>query len=63
MQRRAHKCQRQASTIIMTHCQIYSISVYESYSIEVINRTTDQRVPYARNEDFAYGDRGRLEWV
>jgi hypothetical protein len=32
-------------------------------SIEVINRTTDQRVPYARNEDFAYGDRGRLEWV
>ncbi|MEO2045238.1 MAG: VCBS repeat-containing protein [Pirellulales bacterium] len=32
-------------------------------SIEVINRTTDQRVPHARNEDFAYGDRGRLEWV
>ena len=25
--------------------------------------TTGQAVPYGRTEDFAYGDKGRIEWV
>ncbi len=37
--------------------------VLDPNSIEVINLTTNQPVPFARTEDFAYGDRGRLEWV
>ena len=32
-------------------------------SLEVLNLVTGEPVPFARTEDFAYGDRGRLEWV
>jgi len=32
-------------------------------SISVFNKATNKSIPFARNEDFAYGDRGRLEWV
>ena len=37
--------------------------VLDPNSIEVIDKATGQRVPFARTEDFAYGDRGRLEWA
>lgn len=37
--------------------------VLDPNSIAVINVTTGKTVPHARTEDFAYGDRGRLEWV
>lgn len=37
--------------------------VLDPNSIEVINLATGKSVPFARHEDFAYGDRGRLEWV
>ncbi len=37
--------------------------VLDPNSIEIVNRATGQAVPFARSEDFAYGDRGRLEWV
>ncbi|MEA1950461.1 MAG: VCBS repeat-containing protein, partial [Planctomycetota bacterium] len=36
--------------------------VLDPNSIEVINRATGKAVPFARSEDFAYGNRGRLEW-
>lgn len=32
-------------------------------SIEVVNVATGESVPRAVTEDFAYGDRGRVEWV
>jgi len=32
-------------------------------SVEVINVTTGERLPYALSGDFAYGDEGRIEWV
>ena len=37
--------------------------VLDANSIRVINATTGQRVASARTEDFAYSDRGRIEWV
>ena len=37
--------------------------VLDPNSIEVVNATSGQRVPFARREDLAYGDRGRIEWV
>ncbi|PHR91479.1 MAG: hypothetical protein COA78_34050 [Blastopirellula sp.] len=37
--------------------------VLDPNSIEVFNKTTGGKVAFARTEDFAYGDRGRLEWV
>jgi acyl-CoA thioesterase-1 len=37
--------------------------VFDPNSIAVINLATGDQVPFARNEDFAYSDRGRLEWV
>jgi hypothetical protein len=37
--------------------------VLDPNSITVVNKATGQPVPFSRNEDFAYGDRGRLEWV
>ncbi len=37
--------------------------VFDPNSIAVVNLATGERVPYARTEDFAYGDRGRVEWV
>jgi len=32
-------------------------------SITIINKATGKSVPFALSEDFAYNDRGRLEWV
>ncbi|MFT5028815.1 MAG: hypothetical protein ACI9VS_001246 [Candidatus Binatia bacterium] len=32
-------------------------------SIRVVNQNTGERTPHARSEDFAYGDKGRLEFV
>ena len=37
--------------------------VLDPNSFEVVNVVTGKPVPFARSEDFAYGDRGRLEWV
>lgn len=37
--------------------------VLDPNSFEVINLATGKPAPFARSEDFAYGDRGRLEWV
>ncbi len=37
--------------------------VLDANSIRVINATTGQQVASARTEDFAYSDRGRIEWV
>ncbi|MCC6511172.1 MAG: VCBS repeat-containing protein, partial [Pirellulaceae bacterium] len=40
-----------------------SSGVLDPNSFEVINIATGQQVPFARSEDFAYSDRGQLEWV
>ena len=37
--------------------------VFDPNSVDVFNKTTGKRVPFALTEDFAYGDRGRLEWA
>ena len=37
--------------------------VLDPNSISVINKATGKLIPFTRTEDFAYGDRGRLEWV
>lgn len=37
--------------------------VLDPNSIRVVNLTTNEVVPHARTEDFAYGDKGRIEWV
>jgi len=37
--------------------------VFDPNSITVVNKATGQPVSFARTEDFAYGDHGRLEWV
>lgn len=37
--------------------------VLDPNSLEVVNLVTGEPVPFGRTEDFAYGDRGRLEWV
>lgn len=37
--------------------------VFDPNSIEVINLQTKIAVPFARTEDFAYGDQGRVEWT
>jgi hypothetical protein len=37
--------------------------VLDPNSIEVHNTATDQTVPHAISEDFAYGDKGRVEFV
>ncbi len=37
--------------------------VLDPNSIEIINSATGEPVPFGLSEDFAYGDRGRLEWV
>ena len=36
---------------------------FDPNSIEVVDLTTGKPVAFARTEDFAYGDRGRIEWV
>ena len=37
--------------------------VLDPNSIHVVNLTTGKAVPHARTGDFAYGDKGRIEWV
>ena len=37
--------------------------VLDPNSIEVVSLQDGQVVPHGRSEDFAYGDRGRIEWV
>jgi len=37
--------------------------VFDPNSVEVIDAATGERIEHARTEDFAYGDRGRIEWV
>lgn len=37
--------------------------VFDPNSILVINAHSGAIVPHARTEDFAYGDKGRIEWV
>ena len=37
--------------------------VLDPNSIEVIDAANGRKVPFARAEDFAYGDAGRLAWV
>ena len=37
--------------------------VLDPNSIRVVDKTAGSIVAFARNEDFAYGDCGRLEWV
>ena len=37
--------------------------VLDPNSIEVVNLATKKVVPHARTEDFAYRDKGRIEWV
>ena len=39
------------------------VGVLDTNSIEVINLATGKRIPFAYHEEFAYGDRGRLQWV
>jgi hypothetical protein len=37
--------------------------VLDPNSIDVVNLTNGKVVPHARTDDFAYGDKGRIEWV
>ena len=37
--------------------------VLDPNSIEVVDVRTGEIIPHARREDFAYSDRGRIEWV
>ena len=37
--------------------------VLDPNSIDIVNLTTGKVVPHARRDDFAYGDKGRIEWV
>jgi len=37
--------------------------LFDPNSVEIINLATGRRVEYARSEDFAYGDCGRLAWA
>ena len=43
--------------------QVGAGGVLDPNSITLIDTHTDRPVPHATTEDFAYGDRGRLEWV
>ena len=36
--------------------------VLDTNSISVVNMATGQSIPFARTEDFSYGDSGHLEW-
>lgn len=36
---------------------------FDPNSIEVVDLTSGKPVAFAKTEDFAYGDRGRIEWV
>src|SRR5262245_46870795 len=37
--------------------------VLDPNSIRVVSAAGRETVPHARSDDFAYGDRGRIEWV
>src|SRR5260370_91461 len=37
--------------------------VLDPNSIEVIDKSTGKAIPFARSDDFSYGDVGRVEWV
>lgn len=37
--------------------------VLDPNSIRIVNQATGKSVPFSRGEAFAYGDRGRLQWV
>lgn len=37
--------------------------VLDPNSITIVNKVNGQTIPFNLHEDFAYGDRGRLEWV
>jgi len=37
--------------------------VLDPNSIEIVDSKTGARIPFARSDDFAYGDAGRLGWV
>ena len=37
--------------------------VFDPNSIQIVDMATGASIPYARTEDFAYGDRGRIEWA
>lgn len=43
--------------------QARASGVLDPNSIEVVNRTTGKTVPHAVTEDFAYSDKGRVEFV
>ena len=37
--------------------------VFDPNSIEIVNLRDGEVIPHARTEDFAYSDKGRIEWV
>ena len=37
--------------------------VFDPNSVEVVDLQSGRIIPHARTEDFAYSDRGRIEWV
>ncbi len=37
--------------------------VFDPNSIKVVDMSDGEVIPYARTEDFAYSDKGRIEWV
>ena len=43
--------------------EVEAAGVFDPNSIEVVDLVSDRPVAFARTEDFAYGDRGRIEWV
>ncbi len=43
--------------------EIEAPGVFDPNSIEVVDVASGEPIAYARSEDFAYGDRGRIEWV
>jgi hypothetical protein len=43
--------------------QIEASGVFDPNSIEVVDVVAGEAIAFARTEDFAYGDRGKIEWV
>ena len=43
--------------------EVEAAGVFDPNSIEVVDLASGEPVAFARTEDFAYGDRGRIEWV
>jgi len=44
-------------------CEAGAEGVFDPNSVAIIDLATGRPVDFARSEDFAYGDRGRLEWA